>query len=165
MTLPKKPSPPVERTQTPRAAIREALLGRAVSAHELSRRAGVREKDVAAHLEHLERSTRSRGERLVVTPAACLACGFVFRERKRLTSPGACPRCRSEHVAAPTFRIERRDELPALGRQHGHRRDTEGDADRAAEGEDLGEEERGEERGERDPAAEDDRAHGGDGAA
>ena len=93
---------------TPRAAIREALLGRAISAHEISVRVSVSEKDVATHLEHLEKSLRQKGERLVVAPATCLGCDFVFRDRKRLTSPGRCPKCSGEHIAAPTFRIESR---------------------------------------------------------
>jgi hypothetical protein len=46
-----------------RAAIREALLGRPLSAHDISQRASLSEKDVAAHLEHLQRSLRARGER------------------------------------------------------------------------------------------------------
>lgn len=102
----KGPQAAPERGITPRAAIHEALLGGALSAHDISRRVGVSEKDVAAHLEHLEKSLRAKGERLVVKPAECLSCGYVFRDRKRLTSPGSCPKCQGEHVGSPTFRIE-----------------------------------------------------------
>ena len=94
-----------ERTTTPRAAVREALLGKALTSHQISERAGVREKDVAEHLEHLERSVRRDGERLVVEPAQCLACDFVFKAREKLTTPGSCPKCRSERIQPPAFRI------------------------------------------------------------
>src|SRR6185295_10037925 len=100
----KPPAAAPERSITPRAAIHEALLGGALSARDISSRAGVREKDVATHLEHLERSLKQKGERLVVKPAECLACGFVFRDRHRFTTPGSCPKCRSERIESPTFR-------------------------------------------------------------
>jgi hypothetical protein len=104
--MPKKPESVVpERSTTPRAAIREALRGRPLSVRQISERAGVREKDVAEHLEHLARSLRRTGDRLVVEPAKCLACGFVFEERKRLGTPGSCPECRSERIAPPEFAI------------------------------------------------------------
>lgn len=106
MSQNKPPAAAPERSTTPRAAIHEALLGSALTARDISARTGVREKDVAAHLEHLERSVKQKGERLVVKPAECLACGFVFRERQRFTAPGSCPSCRSERIAPPAFRIE-----------------------------------------------------------
>ena len=59
----------------------------------------------AEHLEHLERSLRRDGERLIVEPATCLACEFVFKSRQKLSTPGSCPKCRSERVAPPAFRI------------------------------------------------------------
>lgn len=102
----KKETTVPERADTPRAAIRAALLGRALTAHEISGRTSLREKDVAEHLEHLERSLRREGERLIIEPARCLACEFVFKSRSRLTTPGSCPECRSERIAPPAFRIE-----------------------------------------------------------
>jgi predicted Zn-ribbon and HTH transcriptional regulator len=105
----KQPAAVPERTRTPRAAVREALDGPALSARQISERAGVPENDVALHLEHLDRSIRREGGRLVVEPASCLACGFVFRSRQRLSTPGSCPSCRSERIAPATFRIEARE--------------------------------------------------------
>jgi hypothetical protein len=75
------------------------------TARELSARVGISEKDVAGHLEHLEKSLRAGGAALEVLPAECLACGFVFRERKRLSRPGSCPECRSTRIDPPAFRI------------------------------------------------------------
>ncbi|HEX7184822.1 MAG TPA: hypothetical protein VF756_23550 [Thermoanaerobaculia bacterium] len=58
-------------------------------------------------LRHLERSLRRGKERLRVDPARCLACGFVFEDRapRRFQAPGRCPRCRSERIAEPRFRV------------------------------------------------------------
>jgi hypothetical protein len=76
-----------------------------LTAKELSARVGISEKDVAGHLEHLEKSLKAGGAALEVIPAECLACGFVFKERKRLTRPGSCPECRSTRIEPPAFRI------------------------------------------------------------
>ncbi|MFL6197511.1 MAG: transcriptional regulator [Thermoanaerobaculia bacterium] len=58
-------------------------------------------------LRHVERSLRHGPERLRIEPARCRACGFTFQERssRHLHAPGRCPRCRSERIADPRFRI------------------------------------------------------------
>ena len=96
----------MERTRTVRETIREELLREPATARELSERVSIREKDVAEHLEHLEKSLRARGERLVVEPASCIACGYAFARRSRLTRPGSCPECGSTRIDPPSFRIE-----------------------------------------------------------
>jgi predicted Zn-ribbon and HTH transcriptional regulator len=101
------PPQPPQRALTVREALRRALReGSGATARELSARVGIRERDVAEHLSHLARSAEARGERLVVEPASCLACGYAFRNRDRLSRPSACPRCRSTRIDAPVFRID-----------------------------------------------------------
>jgi transcriptional regulator len=96
----------VERNQTVREAIRAELLRGAATARDLSERVSIREKDVADHLEHLDKSLRARGEKLVVEPASCIACGYSFARRPRLSRPGSCPECGSTRIDPPAFRIE-----------------------------------------------------------
>lgn len=103
--LPPTAGPPVA-AETPRQAIARVLTEGPHTAYELSARVRVPEKDVATHLQHLERSLRRSGARLVVEPARCRDCGYVFRGRARLTRPSACPQCRGQHVSAPAFGIE-----------------------------------------------------------
>ena len=97
---------PAEATDTPRARLRALLLEGAATARELSQKAGLAEKDVIHHLEHLSRSARGRGEKLVVEPSACLACEFVFRDRERLAKPGSCPKCGGTRIAPPRFLLQ-----------------------------------------------------------
>lgn len=88
-----------------RESIAEALRGESLTAHEISRAVGISEKDVAVHLDHVERSAHARGERLIVVPAMCAECGFVFAKRARHTRPSACPVCRGQRIAPPAFRL------------------------------------------------------------
>jgi predicted Zn-ribbon and HTH transcriptional regulator len=97
---------PASRASTVREALRQALLAGPATARDLSTDVGLREKDVAEHLEHLGRSLLHRGEHLSVEPATCLSCGYVFVHRSRLSRPGACPSCRSTRIDPPVFRIE-----------------------------------------------------------
>ena len=83
-----------------------ALLSQgAYEAGEISQLIGIREKEVCDHLLHVSRSVISRGRRLEVTPARCLACGHVFRDRKRLTKPSRCYRCKSERLTEPMYQV------------------------------------------------------------
>lgn len=100
--------PPPPRGTTVRGALEEALAGApesGLTAKDLSGAVGIPEKDVAGHLEHLDKSLRALGGRLQVLPAECIACGFVFRDRKRFSRPGSCPSCRSTRIDPPAFRI------------------------------------------------------------
>ncbi len=101
------PVPPA-RGSTVRGALEAALSSapeHGLTAKDLSALVGISEKDVAGHLEHLEKSLRAGGAALEVIPSECLACGFVFKDRKRLTRPGSCPECRSTRIEPPAFRI------------------------------------------------------------
>ena len=101
-----KLSSAAERDQTPRARIASVLREELVTARELSQRVGVSEKDVTSHLEHLARSARGVGERMVIAPAACLGCSYAFSDRERFSKPGRCPRCRGTHISPPRFALD-----------------------------------------------------------
>jgi len=104
------PPQPSERGITVRELMADQLRQGPTTARELSVLVGVSEKDVPEHLEHLEKSLKRKGERLVVTPSSCIACGFEFKDRKRLNRPGKCPECGSTRIDPPQFRVERADE-------------------------------------------------------
>lgn len=100
-----EPRPPEPRQQTLREALRQRLREGQATAKELSAAVGMREKDVEQHLSHLERSLKHDGEALVVEPARCIACGFAFSKRTRLSRPGRCPECDSTRIDPPVFSI------------------------------------------------------------
>ncbi|UCD83035.1 MAG: ArsR family transcriptional regulator [Desulfobacterales bacterium] len=83
-----------------------ALLTEAeMDARELSREVGIKEKEVYEHLAHIGRSLAARGSKLAIRPSECLHCGYVFKDRRRLTRPSRCPRCRASRLTNPTYRI------------------------------------------------------------
>jgi predicted Zn-ribbon and HTH transcriptional regulator len=94
-----------ERHATLRAQLGDLLREGRFTARDLSARIGISEKDVTQHLEHLARSAKERGERLEVEQPECVDCGFVFKDRTRLTRPSRCPRCKGERVAPPRYGI------------------------------------------------------------
>lgn len=76
-----------------------------LSAREISGAVGISEKEVYAHLPHIARSVESKNMRMLVTPAVCLRCGYVFENRRRFTRPGRCPQCKKSQIQSQTFRI------------------------------------------------------------
>lgn len=84
----------------------ELLAAAQMSARELSQATGIPEKEVYEHLFHMARSVTARKKRLVIIPSRCLGCGYVFKDRKRFTPPGRCPRCKEEHIQNPAYRID-----------------------------------------------------------
>jgi predicted Zn-ribbon and HTH transcriptional regulator len=95
-------------SRTTRQQLRGLLLRDELSFDTLRELLGLGVRALEDELRHVEKSARGAGERLVVAPARCLGCGFVFRERgaRHLHAPGRCPRCRGERIADPCFRIE-----------------------------------------------------------
>ena len=103
----KEPPAPVERHETIRRRIISILEGQTLSAKEISGSVSIPEKEVYEHLEHIQKTVNTRDAYLVITPAECAKCGFVFRKREQLKKPGKCPVCRSEFIHEPLFLINK----------------------------------------------------------
>ena len=79
-----------------------------MTARGVSEELRIPERDVYDHLEHIRRTMGKGKAALTVEPAVCEACGFVFRKRGRLKTPGKCPLCRSELIREAVFSVETR---------------------------------------------------------
>ncbi len=106
---------PPERRSTVRDALQKALEAGPATARELSREVGVSEKEIADHLEHLARSLEGEGRRLLIEPAECIACGYVFEDRRRFETPSRCPECQSERIEPPVFHVPAVEEADDSG--------------------------------------------------
>jgi predicted Zn-ribbon and HTH transcriptional regulator len=95
---------------TDRQRIMQAIENIPCSARDLARQLAMPERHVEEHLAHIVRSlANDKTRRLLMEPAVCEHCEFVFKSRSRLTRPSRCPRCQSERIAAPRFAIRGKD--------------------------------------------------------
>jgi predicted Zn-ribbon and HTH transcriptional regulator len=99
----RSPEPPL----TIRQQLMQLLAGARHTSRELAALVGEPERRIEEHLAHVVRSlARDKTRRFLLEPSRCHDCGFVFRDRTRLTTPSRCPVCRSEAIAPPRFGIE-----------------------------------------------------------
>jgi predicted Zn-ribbon and HTH transcriptional regulator len=90
---------------TIRHQIAQLLVEQEMNAIDLSKSLAIREKEVYEHLPHIARSVGAQGKKLILNASECLACGYVFENRKRFTRPSRCPKCKATHITRPTYRI------------------------------------------------------------
>lgn len=81
------------------------LRDRPASLHELALLLGVRQKELEDDLQHLLKSLKNMPFHVIITPAACRKCGFVFHKDK-LHKPGKCPRCHGTWISDPLISIQ-----------------------------------------------------------
>ncbi|WP_457620154.1 transcriptional regulator [Methanopyrus sp.] len=55
-------------------------------------------------LEHIAKTLRREGKTLLMEPARCNKCGYVFKSL-RVKPPSRCPKCKSEWIQPPRFTI------------------------------------------------------------
>ena len=92
---------PQERFETVRQGIIRLLKGRKLPVSAISKEIGASEREVNDHLDQIGKSGI-----LIIIPAECADCGFVFRGRDRSRKPGKCPSCRSTHIYPPAFTVK-----------------------------------------------------------
>jgi transcriptional regulator len=74
------------------------------SVSSLARAFGLARRDMEEEIGHAIRSARRAGHRVIVEPARCRVCGFVFSQEK-LGKPAKCPSCRSSRLFEAQIRI------------------------------------------------------------
>ena len=93
--------------RTPRQRIIELITDARLSSYQLAQMLGIPERQVEEHLTHVVKTiARDKTRKFILDPARCQDCGFVFHDRRRLTSPSRCPQCRSEAIEAPRYGID-----------------------------------------------------------
>ena len=90
---------------TRREEIERILEKEPSSIFHLAHYFGCEIKDILEDLEHIKRSVKSP-KKFKFIPAYCKNCGFQFKERSRVKPPTKCPKCRSESIVNPLFKIE-----------------------------------------------------------
>jgi predicted Zn-ribbon and HTH transcriptional regulator len=75
------------------------------SVSSIARELGLPRGDAEDHLRHAIRSAEAAGHTIIIEPARCRQCGFVF-SRDKLSKPGKCPECRGTRLHEPQIGIE-----------------------------------------------------------
>lgn len=75
------------------------------SASSIARELGLDRRDVEEELRHAIRSARAAGHTILIEPATCKQCGFVFGE-DRLAKPGRCPACKGTRLYEAQISIQ-----------------------------------------------------------
>jgi hypothetical protein len=90
---------------TVRREIAQILSAGPRSVSSLARELGLHRRDAEDDLRHAIRSARAAGHRVVIHPARCKQCGFLFGGDK-LSKPGKCPECRGARIFEAQIRID-----------------------------------------------------------
>ena len=67
------------------------------SVSSIAREMGLGRAEVEDHLRHAIHTARAGGHQVLVEPAKCRQCGFIFGEDK-LSKPSKCPECRGSRL-------------------------------------------------------------------
>jgi len=106
---------PLKRKSSPRCRFRAActmyrkalidlLLNRPTRLYDIARPLQLHVKDVEDDLIHLKKTLKHEPYRLLIHPAQCRRCGFVF-STEDLHKPGTCPECKGTWISQPLFEI------------------------------------------------------------
>jgi predicted Zn-ribbon and HTH transcriptional regulator len=74
------------------------------SVSSIARELGLARGDVEDDLRHAIRSAEAAGHAVVIEPARCKQCGFVFAT-DRLAKPSKCPDCKGTRLYEPQISI------------------------------------------------------------
>ena len=71
------------RMETIRQQVIRILQDGFFDVRQLSQELSIMEKEVYNHLEHIQLTLESLNKKLVIKPASCLSCNYVFKDRKK----------------------------------------------------------------------------------
>ena len=56
-------------------------------------------------IDHIALSVKNQGKQVIVSPARCGKCQYIFKKMKSAKAPSKCPKCRSEWILPPAYLI------------------------------------------------------------
>jgi predicted Zn-ribbon and HTH transcriptional regulator len=82
----------------------ELLLDTPMTLYAIAKLLEADKKAIEDDLRHLARTLKRSGCRIIVQPARCHKCGFIF-SAEHLRKPGKCPLCKGTWIAEPTVAV------------------------------------------------------------
>ncbi|MHA1772038.1 MAG: transcriptional regulator [Candidatus Thorarchaeota archaeon] len=76
-----------------------------LTAQDIAEVLGLENRNVVFEdIEHIAKSAKREGKRVLIRPASCGKCGYVFTP-KSAKRPSRCPKCKSEWILLPGYLI------------------------------------------------------------
>ena len=95
---------------TRREEVIEILENGPSSIKDLAVHFSVSIKVIETDLSHIQKSLhRDINKILLVKPAECISCKFIFKSNSKLRCPKKCPECHSERINPNLFKIEQKN--------------------------------------------------------
>jgi len=79
------------------------------SLRELKLKFKLTAQEVKDEVEHIFLTAKSQGYSVHIVPAECGSCKYVFKDRRKVSAPSRCPKCKSERVLEPLFKLIKND--------------------------------------------------------
>jgi predicted Zn-ribbon and HTH transcriptional regulator len=77
-----------------------------MTAEEICEELDIKKRSIVYEdIDHISKSVKRENKELLIRPASCGKCQFVFKVRKTAKAPSKCPKCRSEWILSPGFVI------------------------------------------------------------
>ena len=92
---------------TRRQQIMEMLREEPISLQHLANFFRVEMREISGDVEHIKRTLKGKAD-LIMQPAQCRQCGYVFRGRSKIKRPSRCPKCKHERIIPSLFSIKDR---------------------------------------------------------
>lgn len=78
-----------------------------LTARDICERLGITgTSEIFDDIEHISQTIRIRGKEILIRPARCAKCGYVFWNRHVAKMPAKCPKCHSEQIMEPGYIIK-----------------------------------------------------------
>jgi predicted Zn-ribbon and HTH transcriptional regulator len=80
-----------------------------ITAEEICEKLDIERRSIVYEdIDHIAKSVKQEDKELLVRPAICGKCQFVFKVKKTSKGPSKCPKCKSEWILPPAFLIRYR---------------------------------------------------------
>ncbi|MFX1607052.1 MAG: transcriptional regulator [Promethearchaeota archaeon] len=80
-----------------------------LTVEEICERLDIKKRSIVYEdIDHISKSVKRENKELLIRPARCGKCLFIFKARKTAKAPSKCPKCRSEWILSPAFLIRYR---------------------------------------------------------